>query len=153
MQIQGANKFLLSLQPLCFSSPFREVAPLLPLPKLQSSRDWLLKFRAAKTKHCSCPKSVPPPPLSLHWQQQSTVSSITLPPSPSPHAPPQPHPLPGSPLPGVSGSPCAQRLLSFLLMSHPCPHLRPLTSLQATEIRSGRSLTSATYRLSSVNLV
>ena len=62
-------------------------------------------------------------------------------------------PIPGSPLPGVSGSPCAGRLLSFLLMSHPCPHLRPLTSLQATEIRSGRSLTSATYRLSSVNLV
>ena len=59
MQIQDANNFLLSLQPICFSNPFREVASLLPLHKLQSSRDWFLKFRAAKTKYCSCPLSAP----------------------------------------------------------------------------------------------
>ena len=146
MQIQGANNFLLSLQPICFRNPFREVSSLLPLYKLQSSRDWFLKFRAAKTKHCSCPKSAPPP----HLQQQSSLQHylVTFPISPPPP------PLPGSPfLEGVSGSPCARRPLSLLPMPPPCSHLPPLTSLQATEVRSSCSPTSAACRLSSVNLV
>lgn len=142
MQIQGANNFLLSLQPICFRSPFREVASLLPLYKLQSSRDWFLKFRVAKTKHCSCPKSVPPP----HLQQQSSLQHylVTFPISP---------PRPRSPLPGGSLRFLCTPQLSLLPMPPPCSHLPPLTSLQATEIRSSCSPTSAACRLSSLNLV
>ena len=130
MQIQGANNFLLSHQPICFSNPFREVASLLPLHRLQSSRDWFLKFRAAKIKHRSGPVSVPPPPISLHWQQQATVSSITATCTISPQPTPSraPHCRESRVLLVYGGcspfSPCPIPVL----MSHLWLHSKPLRS-------------------------
>ena len=97
------------------------------------------------------PYQSPPLPLSLHWQQQATVSSITLPPSPSPPTPPPPAPR------LTTARSLGFSLCTVAALPSPHvpsrPHVPPLTSLQATEIRSGCSLTSAACRLSSVNLI